>query len=242
MLADRKTNKKSEVIIGSLNVHGKKYANGSYKYKDITTMIRKNKMAILATQESRLNEIEEKKIEAMCPKIHIIRNSNSMAKEGVAFVINKDLVKDRKIEHKTLIQNRMSRLTIKWNDEITIDIVNLYVPNNEKEKIDFFKRTKHIIKNLKNKENLIIMGDFNCVEDRLDRLPMNKDDNKVIEALQMITKENKMTDGWRESNPSEKDYTHESTNRSLARIDRIYVKEDKLELCQADVTFYLLDT
>jgi len=227
MRAEPKRYKQKEITIGTFNIHGKRYANGNYKYKDITTMIRKNKIAILAIQECRLDENEQKKIEAMCPKIEIIRNSNSTAKEGIAFIINKDLMKDRKIEHKILIQNRMSRITIKWNEEITIDIINIYAPNNEKEKIAFFKKANHIIKTLKNKENIITMGDFNSVEDKIDRLPMTKDDNKITNALQEITKENKLIDGWRETNPEGKEYTFESTTGSLARIDRIYIKQNK---------------
>ena len=113
----------------------------------------------------------------------------------------------------------------RWNDETTVDMVNIYAPNNEREKIAFFKRANHIIKRLHNKNNMMLVGDFNCAEDRLDRLPMTKDDNKIITALQLITKDNKLIDGWRETNPQEKDYTFESTTGSLARIDRIYIKE-----------------
>jgi len=229
MRAEHKKYKQGDVRIGTLNIHGKKYANGIYKYKDLTTLIRKNKIAILALQESRLNESEKTKIELMCPKIEVISNSESTAKEGIAFVINKDQMKDRKLEHKILIKNRMSRLTVKWNEEITIDVVNIYAPNNEKEKIIFFKKANHIIKKLKNKENMIIMGDFNSVEDKLDRLPMTKDDNKVITELQELTGNNKMIDGWRNVNPESKEYTYESTTGSLARIDRIYIKEAKIK-------------
>jgi len=226
-LAEPQKYKQKEITIGTLNIHGKRYANGNYKYKDVTTLIRKNRVAILAIQECRLDEQEKSKIEAMCPKIEIINNSNSTAKEGIAFIINKDLMKDRKIEHKTLIQNRMSRITIKWNENIVIDIINIYAPNNEKEKIAFFKKANYIIKHLQNKENIIILGDFNSVEDKIDRLPMTKDDNKVINSLQEIMKGNKLIDGWRETNPDEKEYTFESTTGSLARIDRIYIKENK---------------
>jgi ribonuclease HI len=226
----KETYKLREATVGTLNIHGKKYANGTYKYRDITTLMRKSKIAILAIQECRLNELERVKIEAMCPKIRIISNSSSTAKEGIAFIINKDLVKERQTEHKELIKDRMSRLTVKWNDEVLIDIINIYVPNNEKDKILFLKKAKHIISKIKNKENIIIMGDFNCVEDKLDRLPMTKDDNKVIEALQGMMKGNKMIDGWREANEDEKEYSYESTTGSLARIDRIYIKEKKKEL------------
>ena len=108
----KKTYKQKEVIIGTLNIHGKKYANGQYKYKDLTTLIRKNRIAVLAIQECRLDDEEANKVEMMCPKIKIIHNSNKTSKEGIAFIINKDLVKDRDVEHKNLIQNRMSRITI----------------------------------------------------------------------------------------------------------------------------------
>jgi hypothetical protein len=186
--ANHLTKKQAEVgevathstVTKAKNIHGKKNANGNYKYKDITTLIRKNRITVLAIQECRLNKIEQAKIELMCPMLSIISNSSSTAKEGVAFLINKDLVKDKKIEHKILVRNRMSRLTLRWNEDVLLDIINVHVPNNEKEKISFLKEAKHIIRNIKNKEDLMIMGDFNYVEDKIDRLPMTKDVLNVL--------------------------------------------------------------
>ena len=46
----------------------------------------------MALQETRLNDEETNKLMQANPKIHIENNGKSTAKEGVAFIMNKDLL------------------------------------------------------------------------------------------------------------------------------------------------------
>ena len=84
-------NRKFGITIATLNIKGRNGDNRKSKWPMIATMMRKNRILILALQETHLDENETEIIGQMCPKIEIISNGVSKNKEGVAFVINKDL-------------------------------------------------------------------------------------------------------------------------------------------------------
>ena len=70
--------------------------------------------------------------------------------------------------HKS-IDGRRLLVNIKVDDNI-ITIVNIYAPNDEKNRIDFFKRLKSWISQYAlNDNNLLIVGDFNCILQSTDR-------------------------------------------------------------------------
>jgi exonuclease III len=125
-------------------------------------MMRKQRTLILRLQETHLDNKEAEKIGKMCPKIELISNGNSKSKEGVAFVINKELANNMTWNHKTLIEGRALRLTIKVGKERGLDIILIYAPNNDNDKIKFFTELEEKMKQEKNIENTIIMGDLNA--------------------------------------------------------------------------------
>ena len=51
------------------------------------------------------------------------------------------------------------------------------------------------------------MGDFNCVENLMDRCPVRRDEKEVEEAMNELTKKSKLKDTWREMHKEEKGYT-----------------------------------
>lgn len=67
------------------------------------------------------------------------------------------------------------------------------------------------------------MGDFNLVEDGLDRLPAHPDDSEAVAALTDLRTFLQLQDGWRTTYPDVKQYTFlQSATGSQSRIDRIY--------------------
>ena len=55
-------------------------------------------------------------------------------------------------------------------DDTNYILCNIYAPNNAKERQNFYKLIHHDIANVKEKQNLIIGGDFNCATNpKLDR-------------------------------------------------------------------------
>ena len=220
-------NHKSECI-GTLNIKGKLTQNRQSKYKLLSEMMRMNKIAILAVQETHLNEEEAKLIEINNPRIKIINNGHYTNKLGVAFVLNQDYTKNVEYKHEVIIKDRASRLQIKIRD-MELDMINIYMPNTTKAKQNTIKEIQNKIQNTTS-ERSIILGDFNLVEDSLDRYPSHKDNDKTVGMLSEMLKTNKMVDIWREMNKDERDFTFtQAGTNSLARIDRIYVHENAKE-------------
>ena len=218
------------IKIATLNVRGKSFANGKSKYKNLTTIIRKSKIAILAVQETRLDENAAALLQQQNPKIIIENNGTSTNKEGVGFIINKDLLKNKKWKHTILIPGRASRLEIDWTEDNGLDLIVIYAPNETNEKIQYFKTLEKEIDKIKDWSSPILLGDFNFVEDAIDRLPHREDDKRILDAFNHLKTKMKWIDGWRTMRPPEKEYTflQEGTS-SMSRIDRIYMQEEAYE-------------
>ena len=77
----------------------------------------------------------------------------------------------------------------------------------------------------------IMLGDFNLVEDGLDRLPCHLDDPNVVAALRNLKANLDLVNGWRCTNPDKRAYTHlHAPNVSQGHIDRIYISNKLLRL------------
>jgi len=76
-----------------------------------------------------------------------------------------------------MIPNIASKIKIKWGDNQELTLINIYPLNNKENKIKFFEKLASMTRNNKNKD-LCVMGDFNCVENDIDRSPPHKDNKK----------------------------------------------------------------
>jgi ribonuclease HI/exonuclease III len=220
----RKT-KKSNITIASLNIHGKTTDSGDSKIQRLSTIMKQRKYAIVAIQETRINTEIATQLQKLHPSIVILNNGQFSSKQGVAFIINKKLFagKNNTWTHYPLIDNRASLLRINWRGEHH-DIINIYSPNADTDKLAFIENLTNAITSITDLQNPILLGDWNCVEDSLDRQPPREDDHNVLIALDNLKHKLKLVDGWRLQHPTDLKYslTHVSNN-TLARIDRIYV-------------------
>jgi hypothetical protein len=206
---------------------GRRDARKKDKWKALTTLIRKQRVAILGIQEAHLNMEETDRVNNSNPKVIVINNGVSTTKEGIAFVLNKDLINETEWNHTVLIEGRASRLQIRVEEERGLDIILIYSPNTDKDKIEFWKTLNNKLEEQEGMNNVIIMGDFNSVENPIDRYPHRADEKKVTDEWDKIRLKYKVTDGWREHNPITKDYTYiQKTTESMSRIDRIYMNEE----------------
>ncbi|KIJ93783.1 hypothetical protein K443DRAFT_125470 [Laccaria amethystina LaAM-08-1] len=204
--------KKQGYKIASLNMKGRRNSKREPKWAPLTTMMRKQRLLVLAVQETHLDLEEASLLALKYPKIIVESNGHSKSKGGVAFVINKDLIGDALWHHTELIPGRMSRLQIITKDENGLDLINLYAPNNDKEKAEFFGQVHEIMTGLEDLADPIILGDFNFVEEPMDRIPAHEDDKKVVESFKLTKKKLKLYDGWREHNPTAKKFSfHQNT-------------------------------
>ena len=219
--------KKQGIRIASLNINGRRDEKKRDKWPKLINLIRSKGIAILGLQESHLNDTETEKISEKFGKVVIINNGTSPSKEGIVFILNKQLVNGMKWKHTPIIEGRASKLEIETEKNRGINIVLIYAPNEMKDKLEFWKTLKEKLKEMGEMENLVIMGDFNSVENALDRYPHREDEEAVKEAWKKIRNRFKMMDGWRVHNPVKKEYTYiQKGTKSMSRIDRIYMNSE----------------
>ena len=118
----------------------------------------------------------------------------------------------------TSIDGRRLLINFKY-DEKDFTVVNVYAPNNTKDRIDFFKRVKTWTNQLTcNKENILIAGDFNCI---LDNSTNNSD--KSSHVLKTVLNDLDLIDLW-STLKTEPGYTWcDGTNTPKSRIDYIFI-------------------
>ncbi|KAK0477678.1 hypothetical protein IW261DRAFT_1420950 [Armillaria novae-zelandiae] len=96
-------------------------------------------------------------------------------------------------------------------------------------------------KNLIQTEGVITMnlipgmsGNFNLVEDALDRLPAHEDKRDTVNTFTTFRKNMALHDGWQNTNPDMKNFpfTQMAGNFLRSWIDRIYVSTHRLKDCE----------
>ena len=74
----------------------------------------------------------------------------------------------------------------------------------------------------------MMLGDFNLIEERIDRAPTHLDDINTITALRNLRQCLGIEDAWRHTFPNERNFTyHANVNGQyiMSRLDRIYTLE-----------------
>jgi exonuclease III len=105
-----------------------------------------------------------------------------------------------------------------------LDIINVYSPNNEKEKVEFYKTVKDKIVQCKDLDNTILLGDFNFVKSELNQFLRQGNAMNIINEFDKIRKRLNLIDRWRVQHPEEKYYMY--INESMSRIDKIYMNKE----------------
>ena len=202
------------------------------KWFEINRILTTHRIAILAIQELHLsNELAESVKTSFETKLALyhspLPDTNNAA--GVAIVVNKSLVHTEGISYDTIIPGRAILVKIPRQTNTTIKILNVYAPNDTKNNENFWEQINEITANRPELRPDVLLGDFNLVEDCLDRLPCHPDDPNAVAALGELKSNLNLVDGWRRTHPDKREYTHQhAPNASQGRIDRIYVSNNLL--------------
>ncbi|EPT02408.1 hypothetical protein FOMPIDRAFT_1029278 [Fomitopsis schrenkii] len=138
------------------------------------------------------------------------------AAQGVAFVLNREIVDTADIVSHELIPGRAMYLKMRWHGDSFLTAMNVYTPNSELGRRRLQKPS-------------VVLGDFNIVEEAIDRLPPREGDPNQVEALRNLTRSLKVVDGWRITEPTSVGYSYPTRGSDTrSRIDRIYVSEELL--------------
>ena len=225
--------KRANIKIASLNINGAAAPTQNMdhieKWTLINSTIRTERIAILALQETHLDEGRLNDIQRCFGKSFDIFSSsdseNPRGSAGVAFLINKALLAPISVKTHVLKQGRAIMMRIKWSDNNEVTIVNIYAPNNVREQPTFWAQIdlERRAKNLPKPE--FVLGDFNLTEEPLDRSPPVMNNRQAIDALRETRHDWGVQDQWRHDNPNGRIYTFQQIREGTyryARLDRIY--------------------
>ncbi|KAG2337916.1 DNase I-like protein [Suillus weaverae] len=194
--------------------------------------MRKGHIGLMAVQETHLLKLEED-ILNNTPGFRILVLSSidpdHTNSKGVAIVINKYIVNISNIKTHNLVPGRAILTTICWHKEKLITILAVYAPNNPLGNQAFWTDLLDKLRDLPELD--ILLGDFNLVEDALDRLPAKNNSQGTMESLMTLRMCYRLKDVWHRDNPDKLAYTFMQSARQggcQSRIDRIYVKESFL--------------
>lgn len=233
---ERQKSHRANVNIAILNVNG--YAaptnnmTGIEKWSTIYQSMKENKLAILAVQESHLNDTLIHSInECFGKRITIINSqhpTNPRSSARVAFVINKALITTKNLESVELIKGRAIAIKFKWHEENDITLINVYAPNNRAEHQDFWEKidTCRQARGLRHPD--MLLGDFNLTEDTIDRAPAHLDNVNAIAALRNLRQCLGVKDSWRHTFPNERAFSYRANSQGtqvMSRLDSIYLSD-----------------
>jgi exonuclease III len=218
-------NTRATLKVASLNMRGR----GTEKWNHINQMMRDSRIGILAVQEAHLDDPRVVQLEELFPKrikIYHTADPTTPNARGVALVLNKELTNISGVTTQEIIPGRAILLQTNWHRESKLTILAIYAPNVAPENQVFWERLQTIWQTRNLPKPDILLGDFNLVEDNVDRLPSHSDSTDATEALDNFKSSLQLLDGWRKTYPTTRMYSYsQKASGSQSRIDRIYVTE-----------------
>jgi len=232
---DNNTPAKDYIKAATLNMRGRTSMVGGYrreKWFEIYGILNASRIAILAIQEAHLtDELANNVNRAFETKMALFHSPlpDTRNAAGVAIVINKSILNADRVTCEEIIPGRAILATINWHANTKIKILNIYAPNDTRANVNFWEKLNEITMSNPNLKPDLMLGDFNLVEDSLDRLPCHQDDANAVAALGELKSNLHLIDGWRNTHPDKREYTHQhAPNASQGRIDRIYITQELL--------------
>jgi exonuclease III len=171
--------KRANINIATLNVNGATAPSSNMnlieKWAMINQTIKKHKIAILALQETHLDEERASDVQRCFQKSFDLYYSsdpeNPRATAGVAFLINKALISPEHISVRAIVPGRAAILSIAWSSIKKLTILNIYAPVNRRHQPEFWRRIERRRARARIPRPDFVLGDFNVTEDPLDRSP-----------------------------------------------------------------------
>jgi ribonuclease HI/exonuclease III len=224
--AQRHSGVKAKVAFASLNIKGRRSGEID-KWMHIPQVMRERRIGVMAIQETHMTDELADQFETLFGnRFALLHSPDPLTRnaKGVALILNKRLIKTSDVELITLVPGRAISVSLPWQDSLRVNVMAIYAPNAPGEIRDFWNViTEKVTSNPELKPD-VVMGDFNLVEDALDRIPSKPDDQRATEKLREFRARYGLVDGWRKANPEEKGYSWaRESDGTQSRLDRIYV-------------------
>src|ERR1700734_1349744 len=130
-------------------------------------------LGVLAVQEAHLTQEHVDSLHTLFGKrllIHFSQGPNANA-QGVAIVLNKELTNIKGVVQQNVIPGRAMLIILPWHADLSLTILNVYAPNAPHENQAFWESLSLEWDRQGLPPPNIMLGDFNLVEDAIDRLP-----------------------------------------------------------------------
>ncbi|OJT01797.1 Transposon TX1 uncharacterized 149 kDa protein [Trametes pubescens] len=241
---EERLTQKSSIRVATLNVNGFGTLVRDHpdnKWGKMYRMMSESRIGILLLQESHLTEERVANLHKMfAGRIRIYASEHPTAptqREGVAVVLNKKLISAKNACSREIVKGRAIQISVPWRGGDVRHILCVYAPTTAgtQERKEFFDEVRQFYAEHQTCPKPHVMaGDFNNVEDALDRFPIPGEARDAsVEALDELKSALglMMVDGWRTTNPTETNYTfHREAGgkTTMSRLDRIYIKQSEL--------------
>ena len=112
-------------------------------------------------------------------------------------MINKELVKVKDVITHTLIPGRAMYISLKWHHTSTLNAINVYAPNDLNKHPQFWSELREKWADLHLPKPDLLLGDFNLMEDLIDRAPARHENDRAVTALRECRQALSVRDSWR---------------------------------------------
>ncbi len=229
--------RRTSLQIASLNING--FGNlirdhADNKWGRMYRMMADQKIGVLMLQETHLTEERKASIHKMfAKKVRIFHTENPDAptqREGVAVVLNCRYLNVDGAKATVVVPGRALQVTFKGPGGDERSVLCIYAPTSHgvSERSLFFADVRKFYETHPECPKPHLMaGDFNNVEDALDRLPVGEGPDQSVLALDDLkcSLGLMLADGWRVTYPNGREYTfHRGSGRDavFSRLDRFY--------------------
>ncbi|TBU26613.1 Endonuclease/exonuclease/phosphatase [Dichomitus squalens] len=230
--------RKTTLRVATLNDHT------NNKWGKIPQLMNEHRIGILMIQEAHLSAERLSSIEKLYERnLQIFNSAHPSApsqKEGVAILVNKKLVNADGAQMTEVVKGRAVQLSLRCMGEDRIHVLCIYAPTSDgvEERRRFFREVQTFYEEHSAVPRPDVMaGDFNNVEDSIDRLPISDTPDMSVDDLDnlKISLGLMLVDGWRGTYPTTRGYTFHRGQKDtavLSRLDRIYVREPVYNLAR----------
>ena len=215
----------------SLNCRG---IRDKQKRQNLFFWLKSNNYHIILLQETFwTNDIKNDIEKEWCGKI--ILNPGTSHSKGTAILLNNNIIDnnfDLDIKNIHLSEDGRIVLLNLSIESKEISLINIYAPNNPKERKSFFDKIGRWISKFSTNNETIIGGDFNLAEAQNDRFKINPQDlqsDVSISSYKNLMKNYNLKDVWREMHPDKIQYTF----REISRLDKFLVSDCLINFVQS---------
>ena len=172
--------------IASLNIRRRTSTTQGFrceKWNEMYRVMNTHRLAVLAVQETHLtDELVDNIRLSFDSRIALFHSPlpDTRNAAGVAIVVNKTVINANKVSCEEIIPGRAILATIQWHANTELKVLNVYAPNDTKTNELFWERLNTLIVEKPHWKPDVLLGDFNLVEDSLDRLPCHHDDASAV--------------------------------------------------------------